>query len=249
VTHTVFQADLHLHTCLSPCGDLGMSPVAIVSRALEKKLDIIAVTDHNSAGNVKAVMDAAEGTPLVIIPGMEISSREEVHVVALFPSLQTAVKVQECIYATLSDSEDENYIQDQILATGNDEVEGFCSKLLLSASGYSVRKLVDLIHEYEGLAVAAHIDRQAFGIIGQLGFIPPRVHFDALEISWRESVADARTRYPEFGRYPFVTSSDAHYIEEIGRTRTVFNMQRPDFANIRAALNAADGCHVEQVTA
>ena len=245
MSRTLYQADLHLHTCLSPCGDLEMSPRAIVRTAIEKELDIIAVTDHNSIGNVRAVMDAAAGTSLTVLPGMEISSREEVHVVALFPDLDAAENVQDKIYATLSDSEDDAYIQEQILATGDDEVEGFCSKLLMAASGFSLRKLVELIHSVEGLAIAAHIDRQAFGIIGQLGFIPPRVHFDALEISWRESIQAARNRFPEFNGYTFVTSSDAHYLADIGKTRTLFHMARPDFAEIRAALAGTGGCHVE----
>lgn len=245
MTRRLFQADLHLHTCLSPCGDIGMSPKAIVSRAIENKLDIIAVTDHNSCGNAAAVMDAAAKTPLTVLPGMEISSREEVHVVALFPDLTAAIKVQDEIYNTLSDSTDADYIQEQILANGRDEVEGFCSKLLMAASGFSVRKLVERVHAHGGLAIAAHIDRQAFGIIGQLGFIPPRVRFDALEISWRETMHAARERFPEFSDYTFVTSSDAHYIEDIGKTRTLFNIRRPEFSEIAAALAGTGGCHVE----
>lgn len=222
-----------------------MSPQAIVQRAIEQGLDMIAITDHNTAGNVQAVIDAARNTALTVLPGMEIATREEVHVVALFPSVEMALAVQEVIQPELADSDDENYIMDQILVNGDEEVEGFCSKLLLSATSFSIRKLVKLIHEHNGLAIAAHIDRQAFGIIGQLGFIPPKVEFDALEISWRSPAGDYATLFPDYSHYTFVTSSDAHYLADIGKCRTVFLIDRPEIDQMAEALRASDGCHVE----
>ncbi|MBN1296767.1 PHP domain-containing protein [bacterium] len=247
MTLKTFQADLHIHTCLSPCGDLEMSPQAIVRKAQESKLDIIAITDHNSVGNVTAVLEAARNTPLTVIPGMEIASREEVHIVALFPSIEAASGVEKTIQSTLADSSDEHYFQDQVLATRDDEVDGFCTKLLISATAYTIRQLVDMIHDADGLAIAAHIDRQAFGIIGQLGFIPPRVTFDALEISWRVPGNDGAARFAEYAHIPFVTASDAHYLDDIGRVRTYFRMETPVFEELVAALKQSGSRRVEIV--
>jgi len=242
VTITSYHADLHLHTCLSPCGDIDMSPKAIVSKALEKKLDIIAVTDHNTVGNVQAVMDAAKDTALTVLAGMEITSKEEVHILAIFPTLELAKCVQDQIFPTIPDSDSEDYIEEQILVNGEDEVEGFCSKLLLSATDFSIKKLVNMIHESKGLAIAAHIDRQAFGIIGQLGFIPPRIKFDALEISWRESLFAAGEKYSDYSNFTFITSSDAHYIEDIGKIHTVFKLAEPSFPELATALAGTVEC-------
>ncbi len=244
MTITLYRSDFHLHTCLSPCGDLSMSPRAIVREAIRKNLNIIAVSDHNTAGNVRAVQMAALGTDLVVLPGMEIASREEVHILAIFPDVETAELIQEQIYDVLDESGDENYIQDQVLANGDDEVEGFCSKILLSATPFSVRKVVEMIHGVKGLAIAAHIDRQAFGIIGQLGFIPPRVTFDALEISWRLPLEEGIKRYPQYAGYTFVTNSDAHYIEDIGKVCTHYYLNEPTFEEIANALGKSHCCHV-----
>jgi 3',5'-nucleoside bisphosphate phosphatase len=245
VTPSLFKGDLHVHTCLSPCGDIGMSPRAIVERALEKKLDFLAISDHNSMENVKGVLDAAEQTPLTVFPAMEIASREEVHILSVFPSLTVAENVQQYVYESLADASDDSYIEDQIIANGADEVEGFCKKLLIAATTLSVKKIVAMVHEVGGLAIAAHIDRQAFGIIGQLGFIPPRVTFDALEISWRERLKDAPKRYPDQQGYTFITNSDAHYIHELGRCCTQYRMPAPAFRYLSAALAGKDGCGVE----
>ena len=242
---SLFKGDLHVHTCLSPCGDIGMSPRAIVERALEKKLDFLAISDHNSMENVKGVMDAAEHTALTVFPAMEIASREEVHILSIFPSLSVAESVQQLVYESLADSSDDAYIEDQIIANGADEVEGFCKKLLIAATTLSIKKVVAMVHEAGGLAVAAHIDRQAFGILGQLGFIPPGVQFDALEISWREPLNGAAERYPDHQGYTFITNSDAHYIQELGRCCTQYRMPALTFCHLAAALAGKNGCSVE----
>lgn len=236
-----FVADLHIHTCLSPCGDLEMAPTKIVEAALAHELDIIAITDHNSAENVVPVIQAAAGSPLTVLAGMEITSREEVHVISLFPSFERAEIMQKMIYETLGETEDQTMIDEQVIATEFDEVEGFCPYLLVGATTFGVRNLVDTVHEIGGLAIAAHIDRQSFGIIGQLGFIPPRVAFDGREVSRHLPLTEARDRFPEYSRFPFVTSSDAHYLKDIGTVRTEFRMKSPDFDELHCALQGYDG--------
>ena len=218
-----------------------MAPTKIVEAAVAKELDIIAITDHNTAENTTAVMAAASGSGLTVLAGMEIATREEVHVISLFPTYESALKMQERIYETLGRTDDQSMIDEQVIATEFDEVEGFCPYLLVGATSFGVRDAVDTIHEEGGIAIAAHIDRQSFGIIGQLGFIPPRVDFDGLEVSKHLNLSDVTDRFPEYGRFSFITSSDAHYLKDIGTVRTHFRMKAPEFREIRAALRGEDG--------
>ncbi len=221
-----------------------MSPRFIVRTALEKRLDIIAITDHNSAENVHAVLTAAEGSPLTVVPGMEIASREEVHILTLYPDIDAAWRMQEIIYSDLKRSDDESFVEEQVIANEHDEVEGFCPYILVGATSFGVKKIVELVHECSGLALAAHIDRQAFGIIGQLGFIPPRVPLDGLEVSPHVPLAEARRRFPEYAKYPFITNSDAHFLNDVGKAHTTFFLQEPSFKGILDALRDQNGCSI-----
>lgn len=222
-----------------------MSPLNIVRTALEKKLDMIAISDHNSAENVLAVQTAAETTGLVVLPAMEITSREEVHILGIFPDLAAALTMQEMIYSKLAESQEEKYYQEQIVANADDEVEGFCRRLLISATPFSVREIVEKIHGCQGAAVGAHIDRAAFGIIQQLGFIPPQVKFDALEVSWRIPFSDVLQRYPEYSQYSFITNSDSHFLSDIGKVRTYYRIQVPCFDELMKAFHRCQGYGIE----
>ncbi len=218
-----------------------MSPQGIVRRALEAGLEIIAISDHNSAGNALAVVRAAEGTPLVVIPGMEITTLEEVHVLALFPNVERALVVQATMYAGLGTSENEDYVQEQVLANERDEVEGFCDRLLVGASLLSLQRVVSLVHREGGLAIAAHIDRQAFGIIGVLGFIPASLTFDALEVSRHIPLVLAPQSFPMYAHVPFTTGSDAHFLKDIGSAWTPLMLQEPSIEEVWMAFRGDRG--------
>lgn len=239
-----FRADLHIHTVLSPCTEIAdMNPGAIVTKALSRKLDIIAICDHNSAANAGAVIRAAEKHSLVVIPGMEITTREEVHIVGLFPLLEEVLKMQEVIYGSLSNTEDEDIVSYQIETDEENYVLDFNRKLLMGATGLSVEKVVEYIHEFKGLAVAAHVDREANSIIGQLGFIPPDLKLDALEVSSRTPLKNAWKSIPmmEENAFPVITSSDAHFLEDIGKVSTIFTLEEPTFAEIAKAFSGEYG--------
>ena len=149
-----------------------MSPRRIVAEARLRGLDLIAVTDHNSAENARAALRAAEGTPAVL-PGLEVCSSEEVHVLALFDSLEAALALQEEVYRGITAANDPERFGLQVIANEHDEVlTGFDEHLLAGATAWSVESVVEAIHDVGGLAVAAHVDREGFGIIGQLGMIP-----------------------------------------------------------------------------
>jgi PHP family Zn ribbon phosphoesterase len=245
VTLKKINTDFHIHTCLSPCGDLEMSPQKIVETAIMRQLDMIAITDHNTAENCSAVIGAAAGTSLTVLPGMEITSREEVHIVSLFRDVDQAHAVQNVIYSQLPKDVGNLYSDDQVVANEKDEVEGFCDYLLMGATTMSVKQIVEMVHSYEGLAFAAHIDRMAFGIIAQLGFIPPNVPFDGLEVSSRFKIENACVTYKEYAEYNFITNSDAHFLRDIGTVHNQFYLHNPDFDNLANALAHKMECYLE----
>lgn len=226
-----YRADLHIHTCLSPCGDLEMYPSNIVRHALQQQLDILAICDHNSAENVRWVKKAAEKTPLHILGGMEISSAEEVHVLTLFERDEDLLAMQEIVYGNLPGLNRPKYFGDQVVVNAQDDVLEFNQRLLIGATLMTVDEIVEQTHELNGLAVASHIDREGFGIIGQLGFIPPGLPLDAVEISIPE-------RLDEFASlgYPVITSSDAHQLKDMGRNVTRFFMEDITLAELKKAL-------------
>jgi len=214
------RADLHIHTCLSPCAEPEMTPLNILRECQAKGLDVIAICDHNTAENVGSVQKAAqsEGNLVTVLGGMEVTTREEVHILALLDSEEDLLSVQTTIYEKLSGINDERRFGPQTRMDENDHVIGSNPRLLIGATDLPLEQVVATIHSLHGLAIASHIDRERFGILGQLGFIPPGLPLDALEISQRTTLAGARKAWPEYARYPLVTSSDAHRLEEVGRS-------------------------------
>lgn len=232
-----FIADLHIHTCLSPCAELSMTPRGIVERAASLGINILAVCDHNSAENVEVTRAVAKKKGIYVIAGMEINSLEEVHVLGLFSDAEGAWKMQEVVYQHLQAGEnDEDSIGMQVVVNEDDEVLGFNKRLLIGATDLSVNSIVELIHSLSGIAVASHIDRDGFGIIGQLGFISPGIGFDALEISYQKTYEEALGLYGAYSQIPWVSSSDAHTIEDIGRRTSRLVLNHATFEEVCAAL-------------
>ena len=236
-----FKADLHIHTCLSPCGDWDMSPRGIIQRSLEAGLDLIAVCDHNSGENAGAVMREGRRRGLAALPGMEICSREEVHILALFETLEPVLAMQAFVYSGLAGNNQPEVFGYQIVANEENEVLGENPRLLIGATRYSLADIVGHTHGLGGLSVSCHVDRPANGIIQQLGFIPAGLDLDGVEVSYRLSPAAARTAFPAIGPLPCVTSSDAHGLAEIGRARTVLRMAAPTLGEIGWALRGLHG--------
>lgn len=243
----VFNCDLHIHTCLSPCAELDMHPKALVQKALEKKLDMIAITDHNASANVRYVM-AAAGKHLQVIPAMEITTSEEVHLLALFRSLSDLLKMQAIIDQHLFGENDENRFGVQAIVNEQGEVEGLNNQLLIGATDLAIDDIVDTVHRLEGLAIPAHIDRESFSVLSQLGFIDDSSHFDALEISKLTGLERGRVQYGDLSRYPFLTSSDAHFIRDIGTSITRVLMEAPTFDEFKMALSGQNGRRIMEST-
>jgi len=248
------RADLHVHTVLSPCASREMTPPAIVREASEKGIAVIAVCDHNSAGNVRAVMQAAASLPdgPAVIAGIEITTVEEVHVLGWFRGAAEACAVSDEVASGLPPwrplaartgapsvasalREPEQQLMD---AEGNQT--GIETLMLAAASRFTLSETVDLIHRHGGLSVAAHVDRRSFSVPGQLGFIPDDVPFDALEIS---AAGAARGKAAEFLSHglPLVSSSDCHFLEDMGTGFTLFDVPEPAFDEVVKALGNREG--------
>ena len=240
-----FKTDMHIHTCLSPCSDWDMSPQKIVQRSLDVGLDVIAVCDHNTAENAGAVMQAGENRGLRVLPGIEVCSKEEVHILALFDELDPSLAMQGYVYAHLKGENQPEVFGHQVVANDQDEVIGENPRLLIGATQLGLYEIVDKTHRLGGISLSSHVDRTAYGIIGQLGFIPPDLEIDGVEVSHRVELATARDDVPGIGQFPCVAASDAHFLDDIGKVWTVFVLAKPTIDEFRRALQDNDGRRIK----
>ena len=232
---------MHVHTCLSPCGELDMHPSAIVRAATDAGLDGILICDHNAADNVAAVGRAARVSGCVAVPGMEITTEEEVHLVALLPDVAAAGVLHARVAAALPGRNAPAAFGEQVIANEAGEVLGFNASLLAGATSWTVGRAADEIHRAGGLAIAAHVDRERFGIVGQLGFVPPGLALDAIEVSATTAYDAGRRRYADPLGLPAVTGSDAHEPGAVGRALTYLHLDHAEAAEVRRAIRAEGG--------
>ena len=235
------KADLHIHTCLSPCGDMDMTPAIIVEKARSKGLDVIGICDHNSSENVIAVKKAGEKNNLKVLGGMEVTSKEEVHILALFDEDKKLSELQEIVYENLKGVNDEEFFGYQLIVDEQGEIIDLNKKLLIGATDLTVDRIVELIHSLNGLAIASHVDRERFSLIGQLGFVPEGLELDGLELSPRYMSENKKLDFPMSSGFPLVTFSDAHYIDDIGKTSTTFLLDEITVIELKKALKNRDG--------
>lgn len=240
----IFKADLHIHTCLSPCADLDMSPRKVVEKSIESGIDFIAVCDHNSVENVGAVLEAASSKGLFVIPGMEINSREEVHCLALFESLEQAKAMQDIVYSNLKGENSPEIFGEQVVANEFDEVLSFNNRLLIGSTEMTLENIIREVHGLGGVGIASHVDRPSYSILSQLGFIPEDLELDGLEISRRMDMESARKQLPDITGYPLITSSDAHFLGDIGSVFTRFIIEKPGLDEVQMALKGDAGRRV-----
>jgi predicted metal-dependent phosphoesterase TrpH len=218
-----------------------MHPQPLVEKALASHLNVIAICDHNSSENIPYVLRAAQGKNLKIFPGMEITSSEEVHIIALFESLDGLSVIQQNVYQNLKGENNEDRFGMQIIVNELGEVEGFNKKLLIGATEIPLNELLEQIHQQNGLTIASHIDRESFSVLSQLGFIDESFQFDALEVSALLDLQKARAQYPELKQYALITSSDAHYLEDIGKVSTKIIMENPSLSELKMAFLRQNG--------
>ena len=234
--------DLHIHTCLSPCGDSESVPTRIVGAALRAEVDAVAICDHNASENVAPVREAAKGKGLTVFGGMEITSREEVHILGIFDETGCLEKMQELIYENLAGQNDRDVFGPQYIVDQEDYVEGYNDHLLIGATNLSLDAVISAVRDFGGLVIASHIDREAFGLISQLGFVPEGLDLDAVEVSrnYKNSPYSLKGLV-----YPFVAFSDAHHPDDIGTVSTLFVLENPTVEELRKACAGKEGRGIE----
>jgi len=236
----VHRMDLHIHTCLSPCGDNSMVPPAIIERALSAGLQGMAICDHNSAANVRAVREAGVEAGVEVIAGMEVTSAEEIHLLALFDAYFQVDTFADLVAVHLSGVNDPDLFGDQIVVDRHGDPVALEEALLIGAVDLEIGRIVEEIHRLNGLAIASHVDKQAFSLLSQLGFIPADLCLDGVELSRH---AGRQEQYPLLG-LPVVRCSDAHFPEEIGKADTAFVVEEATVAEIGLALAQKRGRRV-----
>lgn len=213
--------DLHLHSCLSPCGDEAMTPQNIAGMARLKGLDLIAVTDHNTARQLPAVEAACQATGVNLLPGLELNTREEVHLLSYFRTVGDALRFSDHIYRWLPDIPNmPDFFGRQVLMDEDDRETGVEPKLFISALDIDLDSLTREIRAFGGLPVPAHINRGSNGILNALGFLPPGADFAALEIS------EGLPCPGDYSGWKILHSSDAHHLEDI--FERVFSLELPE---------------------
>ncbi|MBQ4048591.1 MAG: PHP domain-containing protein [Clostridia bacterium] len=205
--------DLHIHSCLSPCGDNDMTPNNIVNMAMINGLDLIALTDHNSTRNCAAAMAVGREVGVLVVPGMELTTAEDIHVVCLFPSIETAESFDRYVYGCLPPIPNrEKIFGEQLLCDAEDNVVGKEERLLITATSIGLDTVPELVASYGGVAFLAHIDRKSNGALAILGSLSEDLGFDLAEVSKLSRPADYAGRFPFLS---FVGDSDAHQLTDI----------------------------------
>ena len=231
-----YAADLHVHTALSPCASAEMTPPAIVREAVRRGLAVVAICDHNSARNTRAVREAAGGR-LLVVAGIEITTAEEVHVLGLFPDDGRAEAMGRIVGDALIASRYPVRPTRQSVMNADGATVGSESATLASACSLPLSQIAALIAGQGGLVVAAHADRPSFSVLSQLGFFPAGVRFDAIEVSCRPGGGWGAV--PE--GVPLIASSDSHGLAGIGSRFTVFEVHEATFKELGLALTATGG--------
>ncbi|MCS7221430.1 MAG: histidinol-phosphatase [Anaerolineae bacterium] len=236
-----YRAELHVHTVLSPCAEIEMIPPLIVQKALDLGIELIAITDHNASANVQAVQRAAIGTTLTVLPGMELQTREEVHLLCLFDTLEQAESWQAFVDEHMPRLENNaELFGEQLVVDETGEFVRRETRLLLTSATLSLKEAVAGVTRLGGIAIPAHVDRKAFSLIANLGWIPPDLSIAAVEISRHLSPAEARQRFPQLGSYPLIQGGDAHRLGEL-LGANIFRLAAPTVAELILAFRNEDG--------
>lgn len=230
--------DFHIHSCLSPCGDKDMTPQNIANMAKIMGYNAIALTDHNTCGNCEAIMKVGAEIGLTVIPGMELCSSEEVHLVCLFPELEMAKRFSDYVYSTLPLVKNKpSVFGEQLYMNENDEIVGSEERLLITASSISCAKAVSIVESYGGICYPAHIDRSSFSILSNLGIIDESFGFKCAEIFDISKEDELKDKHPYLKELKIISDSDAHYLENMRIPETSYMEVSSDtIDNILSAL-------------
>ena len=232
--------DLHMHSCLSPCGDNDMTPNNLVGMAAVMGLDIIAITDHNSCKNAPAVLAVAEEAGILALPGMELCTAEEAHVVCLFETLEGAMEFDRYIYDTMPHIQNKPEIfGEQRVLDAEDRLVGALDDLLLVSSFVAVDDVKRLAEEYGGTAFPAHVDRDSYSVLAALGSIPPEGGYTVAEVTREADLEALLAQHPELRGMGVVRDSDSHYLDTLAgsQAKTIALPERTAKAVLAALQN------------
>lgn len=219
--------DLHLHSCLSPCGDNDMSPYNLTNMAKLLGYDIIALTDHNSCENCESAIKIGKEIGLTVVPGMELCTSEEIHNVCLFPTVEKAMEFSRFIKSTMPPVKNrEEIFGQQLIMDTEDGILGKEETLLTVASSVSIDELPDLISEYDGVCYPAHIDRESYSVISALGDFPDSLGVTAFELTPNADEQQWRENHPALEGKTLIRSSDAHYLQNMREAQ--FSIDLPE---------------------
>ncbi len=237
-----YQADLHIHSVLSPCGGLEMSPRALMRRARELGIEWIAITDHNSLANCAAYEKAAEESGLAFSWGVEIQTAEEIHLLAYFDDRQKAAEFDRELYDALPPiPNDPDFFGDQPVIDAEENIVRLETRALSSATGWDLEECLKQVNAMGGFCVPAHVDAEANSLLGQLGFIPPGLDLPVLGITARLDLERFLAGHPELAGYSFLRASDAHYLSDLGSGSARIQVSEPNVAELALAARKAGG--------
>ncbi len=235
--------DLHIHSALSPCGDAEMTPGNIVGMAAVNELDAIAVTDHNRAYNVASALKLAEEAGIVVVPGMELETLEEIHVVCLFETLEPLQQLQQKVIASVPALANRpDIFGRQLIFNEKDEVTREYEPLLLAPSGISIDSIFPAVAELGGVAYPAHVDRDSYSVLTTLGGLPFGYEERFVEISCDCHPETLLLQYPLLANYKLLRSSDAHYLANIQEAQTFLEVEERSAKGILQALREGSIC-------
>lgn len=218
-----------------------MIPPLIVRKALELGLNLIAITDHNASDNVSAVMEAAEGKDLTVLPGMELQTEEEVHCLCLFDTLEQLADLQTLVDQSLPSIQNNvEFFGEQFVVDSTGEFIRRKERLLITSTRLSFEEAFRAVQNLGGLFIPAHVNRQAFGLIYHLGFVPPGLDLPALEISRHITPKQSRQEFPQLNDFPLIQSGDVHYLDDFLGVNQ-FSLLEPTIAELKLALNSNNG--------
>jgi len=231
-----YRADLHVHTVLSPCAGVEMIPPVIVDSALRHGINLIAITDHNATANVRAVMKAAQGTGLAVLPGMELQTREDVHVLCLFDELEQAEAWQRRVDSRFPNLlNDVERVGEQFVVDETGEFIRSEPRMLIANIDLSLEETAQGVNALGGLTIPAHVERRAYGLLAVLDFAPP--FFEALEISRHTTPEAMREQFPQAIHFPLLQNGDVHHADGFFGAME-FGLEAPTITEIRKAIHA-----------
>jgi PHP family Zn ribbon phosphoesterase len=236
------KVDLHIHTVLSPCADLDMSPRNIVNAAFNKGMNIIGITDHNSTLQCNMVQKIAADFGILVLAGAEVTSREEVHNLVFFETDDKRKIFQEFIERKQKKiKNDPHKLGHQVLVDENDNIIKQIPHYLGMALDAGIDEIEEMVHGLDGLYIPAHINRTRYGLISQLGFVPNGIKADALEIFNRTPIQQFLLENPKLTDFSYVRDSDSHFISNVGTFFSTFHLKEASFAEIKRAFIREDG--------